>query len=866
VFDAVDVIGGESGRETAWRALVAQVSASPGEGIGNDVFGRLGREVVRWQASLTELVAATGIKLAADDIGDHLALLAERTATLRHAIDELADWVAFHDARHTALAAGVGPAVGAIERGDLAASDLAPAWERATLLAWADAELADSLVADGAAHHAHVSAFADLDRAALALVRSRALVRFAERVPSVPAGKLDPDTELGQLVAEVRAVKPTHTLRELFAAAPLVLPRIAPCIAVTPSALAAHLDPKLMFDIVVIDHASQLATASAIGAVSRGRSAVIVGDSQLLPPLRLVRGSTSAEVGGLLADAIAARLPELRLAWHYRGRHEALMAYVNERFYGDRLQVFPAMQASSELGLAAKAIGRPSEIVAELLTRLRDATQQGRSLGVVVFSRALRDQVLDLLDEARRDDLLPDELSSERLCVEHVEDAQTLVRDVVLVVLDESAIEPRRLAVALTRAREQLVLCTGSLPDDLGDFTALIARAKAMSFQGDEQPPASAITAAIARALGERGWAVRHQVGSGAYKIDLAVVDPADPERYVLAIETDGAAYASATVARDRDRLRPHVLAQLGWRLHRVWSLDWWANPEGEIQRAHNAIVTAIAATRRRAPAPAPVTRAPRAARGTERAPAPSIAFEATTPRNAPIRVSHEPSGRHSVAVPGAEIPDTLKTMPTLAAGSAPIKIGRNSIPIGPYVAAAIPPGRRTPDDLFAPRHLPELGKVIEQVLAAEAPMHVGLLARRVGAYFGIGRVTQRVTDQIRTVLDGRGKLGDEQDIVWRLDQDPAAIPAVRVAGSSGQATVKREIAEIPLSELAAAARIVVERASHIATGDLVRDAARLIGFARITPQVSERVAEGVRLAQLRELIEIDAGKAKLPV
>src|SRR5204862_4038113 len=116
--------------------------------------------------------------------------------------------------------------------------------------------------------------------------------------------------------------------------------------------------------------------------------------------------------------------------------------------------------------------------------------------------------------------------------------------------------------------------------------------------------------------LAERGWTLRHRVGVGAYRVDLAVVDPSDPERYVLAIECDGGAYASATTARERDRLRPHVLTQLGWRLHRIWGLDWWADPEREIQRAHGAIVTAIAASRQRR-APAPVTRPPqRAARG----------------------------------------------------------------------------------------------------------------------------------------------------------------------------------------------------------------------------------------------------------
>lgn len=147
--------------------------------------------------------------------------------------------------------------------------------------------------------------------------------------------------------------------------------------------------------------------------------------------------------------------------------------------------------------------------------------------------------------------------------------------------------------------------------------------------------------------------------------------------------------------------------------------------------------------------------------------------------------------------------------------------------------------------------------------------MHVDLLARRVGAYFGIGRVTQRVTDQVRVALVGRGRWGDEENVVWRLDQDPGAVPPVRVASSSGTGTTsptaRREIDEIPLSELAAAARIVVERAVGIGSNDLVRDTARLLGFARITEHVSERVANGVRLAQARELIKIDFGKATLP-
>jgi very-short-patch-repair endonuclease len=929
-FDAIDVGFGDAGRAAAWRALVAQVAASPESGASSThdlaKFTQLADAVARWRPALAQLAETTGVDAVTLGAGDdHLSALGDRIDALRHALDGMRDWVAFHAARQAALAAGVGPAVAAIERGDLGASELAAAWERATLLAWADAELADTPALarfHGAAHHAHVAAFADLDRAALALVRARALVRLAERVPRVTA---DPGGELGVLLHEVKKQRGHRPLRRLFAEIPNLLPRLAPCLLMSPLSVAQYLDPALpKFDVVVFDEASQLPTADAIGALARGDAAVVVGDSQQLPPTRFFAvgdgGDETVETVDLesvLDECVAQRLPELRLAWHYRSRHEDLIAFANQHYYGDRLQVFPAAQRSPDLGVSWRKVEgvydragtrqnvlEAEAVVHEVLARLRDPAQRARSIGVVTFSRAQQAAIEDLFDAARADDpdldawFEPSPAGGEPVVVKNLETMQGDERDVVILsvgygpdatgalALNFGPLSQRggerRLNVAITRAREQLIVVSSFTPETLSDaltaasgqgvrdLAALLAFARAGGGAArpivDEVPEdgdagaraASPITAAIARALGERGWIVRHQIGCGAYKIDLAVVDPNDPERYVLAIEHDGAAYASAPAARDRDRLRAQVLGQLGWRLHRIWSLDWWADPEREIQRAHGAIVAAVAAARRRAPvaaAPAQPPRAPGRPAPARPATPPALAARA---RLAPAAIAAGSGPTDAVAAILADA-----SSPTAAAGSAPIRIGKNTIAVGPYLAAAIPAGRRAPDDLFAARHLPELGKIIEQVLAAEAPMHVDLLARRVGAYFGIGRLTQRVSDQVRTALAGRGRFGDETDIVWRLDQDPTGVPAVRVAGQG--ASARREIDEVPLSEIAAAARIVVERAVALAANDLVRDSARLLGFARITDRVLERVATGVRLAAQRTLIRLDAGKAVLP-
>jgi hypothetical protein len=858
-FDRIAVAGGEAGKQAAWRALVAQVASAPDSAADRQPFARLAQAVTRWETTLVELAAATGLPVAQLGAGiDHLSALRDQLASLLATVDSLADWARFDLARRAAAVAGIGPAIAAIERGDLAAEDMAAAWERATLLAWLESELyAVPALAkfSGTAQHSRVAAFIDVDRGALAMARARAVARMSERVPRIARlPGCDEDPELTAL-RRTRGETPVRPLRAILSEIPTLLGKLAPCVLATPSALAQHVDRSVMFDLVVFDEASRTPVAHALGALARARAVVVVGDSrQIAPP----EGTP-----GLLAAALAAKLPELTLSAHYRSRHEDLFAFANRRYYGEHLELRPAPQPG-ELGISWRRVAGAVEasganraeaeaIVAEIIARKDQAHPIG---AVVTMSRAQRDLIEDLLSAAGIDAPLigtPDRLQGEE-------------RDDVLVSLGGTpgmlAVPDSWLAVATTRARERMTIFASFDPEDvpadapIADLVAFARAGGGASRVTDTGEPASAITAAIARALSERGWILRHRVGCGPYRVALAVVDPMDPNRYVLAIEDDGAAYASAGAARDRDRLRTQELVKLGWRVHRIWSLDWWTDAEREIARAHGAIVAAIAAGRQRTQhASAPIQRERRIARGSAPVPAPVAAREKIAlPLPAPADDT---------------MPVALGSGPTDAplevdAGwTQPTRLPRGAIAIGPYVAAAIPAGRRVPDDMFAPRHLDELGKVVEQVLAAEAPLHVDLLARRVGAYFGVGRVTDKVVDQVRVALAGRGRWGDELGVVWRLDQDPMSVPAVRVAASNTGG--RRDIGEVPLIELAAAARIVVERAHEVAAAELVRDCARLLGYARITERVTSRVAQGVRLAAARELIAFADGRARMP-
>jgi hypothetical protein len=917
-FDRVTIAGGDTGRQTAWRALVAQVAAGPeqarvdrsgsagprstaegrcgdsinrsgsagprstaegrcgdsidrsgsagprstAEGRCGDLiepFAELAAAVASWDRSLAELADATGIAMAAlADGADHLQSLGVRLNELTHAAAAFPAWARFHSARHAARVAGVEPAIEAIERGDLPADQLADAWQRATLLAWLEAEMrATPALArfDGSSHHTRVAAFTEADRAAHAAARACAIARLSERVPSQRlAGH--PESAL------LRAARADRPLRELLAGLPTLLPRLAPCVLATPQAVARELavtGPR--FDVVVFDEASQLPLGHALGALARAHAAVVVGDPQ--------QGSGAGDV---LAAALAAGWPKIELETHYRSRHDDVFAFANRAYYADRVDLLPAAAGAPDLGIAWRCVTGVADasganrteadaVVRDVVAALRARPE--RTIAVVVASRAQEELIRDLLHEAcsaqpalvaalaahaeRGEPLLiatPDRLHGEE-------------RDVTVLSVGGSADElgafaqagaSRWLAVATTRAREQLVVVTSFAPEAIPadapacarELAALIERARdATNMRAESGEAMTPITAAIARALSDRGWIVRHRVGTGPLPVELAVVDPDRPDRFVLAIEHDGPTYARLASARDRDRLRAQRLAQLGWRVHRVWSLDWWRDPERETQRAHSAIVAALAASRQRV-ASAPVAR-PRVARG-------------STPL--PVVV---PSLAAATALAAGSGP----TEALVGASTTPTRVARGSIAIGPYIAAAIPAGRRAPDDMFAPKHHAELGKVVEQVLAAEAPICLDLLARRVGAYFGVGKVTPRVTDQVRVALAGRGRWGDEEGVVWRLDQDPAAVPAVRIAGA--HAAARRDVGEVPLSELAAAVRVVVERTHDIGPTDLVRDCARLLGFPRITERVAERVAAGVRLASARELIAVANDRATLP-
>ncbi|WP_243466692.1 AAA domain-containing protein [Methanosarcina mazei] len=381
----------------------------------------------------------------------------------------------------------------------------------------------------------------------------------------------------------------------------------------SPLSIAQYLDPRsTRFDVIIFDEASQVRPEDAVGALLRGKQAVIMGDSKQLPPTDFFdtvvdshendpEDYTPAGDMESVLNVCKRSFPVKTLRWHYRSRHESLIAISNQEFYDNRLYVYPSpMQKDESLGLkfvhlpdAAYDRGRSGANRIEARAVARSVFEHfqkypGKSLGVGTFNIKQQEAILEEIEALQKAnpgvDLNSGNDRDEHFFVKNLETIQGDERDVILLSigygfdsnrklslnfgpLNREGGE-RRLNVLITRAREKCVV--------FSNFTSR-----------DSAPPVSDF-------LAENGCEVHRQIGCAGYRLDLAVPDPLHPGRYVLGIECDGADYHSSPVARDRDRLRQQVLEGLGWKIYRVWSTDWYLHPKECREKLLEAVKQAV--------------------------------------------------------------------------------------------------------------------------------------------------------------------------------------------------------------------------------------------------------------------------------
>ena len=506
----------------------------------------------------------------------------------------------------------------------------------------------------GELHENRIKEFEDLDKKILSLNRKRIFQKLNNNIPQIFGATENPEAKI--LAGEFTRKSGHLPVRKLLEKAGGIIKKIKPCFMMSPLSVAQYLDPtneELQFDVVIFDEASQVKPEDALGAFMRGKTAVVMGDTQQLPPTsffdQMATGESEEEVATSLDMESILHLcklsfPVKMLKWHYRSRHESLISVSNKEFYNNELLVYPSPSHDDpELGLKLHynpntVYDRGSssanhlearDVVKEIFNHF-DKYGDTKSLGVGTFSVAQKNAILEELEIERknRPELEPlfSENKDERFFVKNLETIQGDERDVILISvgygydqvgkmslnfgpLNQDGGE-RRLNVLITRAREKCVVfsnfkaydmhLTANPPYGVKALKEFLSYAENLTLGASQitQQSSEPFEDAIASFLAENGYTVDKQIGCAGFRVDLAIVDDENPGKYILGITTDGKMYASSKVAGDRDRLREQVLKGLGWKLYHLWSTDWYRNRDLGRKRLLEAVEVAIRETR----------------------------------------------------------------------------------------------------------------------------------------------------------------------------------------------------------------------------------------------------------------------------
>ncbi|HVZ27218.1 MAG TPA: DUF3320 domain-containing protein [Rhizomicrobium sp.] len=545
---------------------------------------------------------------------------------------------------------------------------------------------------------------------------------------------------------------------------------------------------------------------------------------------------------------LCSRFPERMLRWHYRSEHPALIATSNRHFYKGQLLLPPSVIAKTtdgktgllfhkvkeggyERGTTARNVLEAEEVAQAVLTHVRGSPEL--SLGIGTFSSAQRDAIRNRLDLVAAehpdvDAFMKKPPKGEGLFVKNLENIQGDERDVIFISVGYGRDKDgrltqnfgpvgreggeRRLNVLITRARKRCETFSSIVAEDikfegvgkpgvvaLKEFLKLskdgysdLASPTGKSFDSDFEES----VAHVIRAL---GFEYHPQVGMAGFYIDIGVLDPNKPDRYIMGVECDGAAYHSSRYSRDRDRLRQQILESRGWNIHRIWSTDWFYRQEREIHKLQTALDSVLA--------------------------------NKELPKAAEI---YEPSHVNGEMVFPASKPEDQTFAEEMASNF--IGEGENTGSDGgrlrPYEFAEfeVPEKSR-----IAPHRLgsDRLVQIVTEIVRVEQPIHEEEVARRLAASFELQRAGSLIQETANRGLQSAKRRGlvERQGHFWIASPCSSIAPRDR-SDSPVSAPVRRWNFIAP-SEYQAAICVALERNLAMDREDLVIEVTRLFGFAR---------------------------------
>ena len=755
---------------------------------------------------------------------------------------------------------------------------------------------------------------------------------------------LDYAEEIGVLKKAIKGKGRNKPIRKLFSEIQNLLPNISPCMLMNPISVAQYIDitfPK--FDLVIFDEASQIPTSEAIGSIARGKDVIVVGDPKQMPPTTFFATNIDNELDdeaedmeSLLVDCQTISMPVTELKWHYRSQHESLIAFSNIKYYGSNLYTFPTPDdLVSEVkiihpeGYYDRKTGcnkaEAEAIVAEIIRRYRNPKLRKDSIGVITFNIKQQSYIEDLLEKTIKlpgnEDLI-DYNIPQNVFVKNLENVQGDEADVILFSIGYGPDKDgkltmnfgplnrdggwRRLNVAVSRSRKSMIIYSVLKPEqirkdvtaegvkNLKEFLSYAENRKTLAstkaFTNTEE--VECLVEDIAHAIEKMGYAVKCNIGNSEFKMDIGIVNPYNTETYLMGILLDSENCKESSTARDRFVLQPSILKGLGWKLVRMWILDWLDDArkvtmnlqdaiEEEAKKAKEIYEAEQAEKLQQAQLEATENVIVADVEPEEDSTADTVQIIDEQKQETKLIVSDEnnviPDKNEKIAAAEKVNADdntvaeaTSEATATVAVNEIPAEqnpTGETTDEVQTEIVVKRKFSRRGPKEykfasvkvqgdynaFYMPETMPNIVAVITKILAKEAPIARNALRTKVISLWGFSKSGAKVENTFDTALQqATSNITDDEgrQFVWGKEQDPDLYNIYREAG-------ERTLEEISSQELINAAYVAIKENGGMFRNELQRNVAQRFGCKTFTKKAEGLVSYAVDKALNEDILKI---------
>lgn len=865
--------GGDAAASESLRARLTpyvsnnQASLAPGGSLhaGLDAYRSAFRKLLEDADRVEKVAQCNGAFLGQTDVGGFVARSLSILSGWSLASRGLRTWCFWRGIRAKAIAQGLQGVVQALEVGETPLGTIVEYFEYSYQSWWLRKTLDRDPVLGrfaSADHQRKIGEFQKVDARFQDLTRQHIVARLAGSLPASTMAAPGADSEMGRLRRELARQRGHMAVRQLIQGLPTLLPKLKPCLLMSPLSVAQYLDAShAQFDLVVFDEASQIPVWDAVGVIARGKQLVVVGDPKQLPPTNFFNRSSDedpddaigddvTDLESILDECLGAGLRKERLKWHYRSKHESLITFSNTNYYDSELITFPspvtndmAVRFQPVNGIYDRGGSRTNRaeadaIVAAIESHYLDPKRSSSTVGVVTFNQPQQSLITSLLDARRRanpslDRALAEE-QHEPLFIKNLENVQGDERDLIFFSITygmdaagrvSMTFGPlnleggqRRLNVAISRAREGVTIFSSLRPEQIDlsrvraagvrdlknylEFAIRGPRALVEQSLPSGREPDSPFEEVVIAKLRERGWTVHPQVGCSGYRVDIGVVDPRAPGHYLLGIECDGRSYHSGASARDRDRLRQNILEKLGWRMHRIWSTDWWVDAHGQMEKLQMHLDRLLVDEK-------------------------DVAVN-------PV-VDDVATSMDSFAVPAQPLP--------VSATSLNEATSENGPPV--YPSAQLEQHEKS--TFYSPTASSTLREQLLQIVALEGPVAAMSLFRKVARAWDMDRTGPRIVERLAFLIksDVTKTKDSGATYYWPPSVDPKSWTGFRIAGQDDSS--QRNVADVCAEELGNLVAHVLKNNGASGETELARSVCRLLGMLRTTADAEARVLSVVK-------------------